>query len=534
MLKDTAATGLRSLGRRSDSNLIPPQPYPWKTRIALPTGIVLAVLAAAGWSARDALLPATDVRVVPAVLRPQASNGSAEPAPGEARSAGGVIAQAAGWIEPDPYAVAVSALTDGIVRDVLVLEGQRVDVGDIVARLVDDDARLSVQRATADLAARRADLGAAQRHWDNPIERRRAVAATRAALAESHAELAKLDDDVAAEQARVGELSELTSRTEKMVASRSASEQELIILRFRLQAQKAVLQATQSRRPILEARVDQSAAEAKAAEESASLRIEETLALDSAKAAVLQAEAVLAEAQLRLSRTEVRSPAAGVVMNRLVEPGGKLVLGLESPQSAYVARLFDPSKVQVRVDVPLADASKVDVGTKGEITVEALPGKTLQGEVTRVVNEADVTKNTLQFKVRVINPPAGLKPEMLARVKFVAAQKSTAASNAAPNAVQNAVSNVARPGGGSHLPFVPESLVRRDGSIASVIVADRSAGVARSRAVTLGQDSQDGWIVVTSGLAAGDNVIAEPANVPDGARIRVVGEASTTNGKIGG
>jgi multidrug resistance efflux pump len=146
--------------------------------------------------------------------------------------------------------------------------------------------------------------------------------------------LLKLDDDIAAERARLGESTELTTRIERMASSQAASAQELIVLRFRLQAQQAVLRATEARRPMIEALVAQKAAEAKAAEDNAALRIEDIRALDAAKAAVLQTQALLAEAQLRLLRTEVRSPAAGVVMNRLVEPGGKIIVGLDAPQSA--------------------------------------------------------------------------------------------------------------------------------------------------------------------------------------------------------
>jgi multidrug efflux pump subunit AcrA (membrane-fusion protein) len=189
---------------------------------------------------------------------------------------------------------------------------------------------------------------------------------------------------------------------------------------------------------------------------------------------------------------------------------------------AYIARLFDPAKLQVRVDVPLADASKVGVGVRAEVTVEALPGRTLQGEVTRVVNEADLTKNTLQFKVRIIDAPDGLKPEMLARVKFLARGEASASSTGSST------------NGGLHLPFVPEALIRRDGVSAFVLIADRAAGVARQRTITVGDQLQDGWVPVTSGLAAGDSIIAEPAGVRDGTRIRIVGETNANYGKAGG
>ena len=522
MTPNHAVTGLRSLHKTNSSTVaqIPIRPYPWKSRVAVPAAVVLAVIAVTGWSSRESVLPATDVRVTPVVLKPVSgytpatTNSVAGSSPKEAAT-GGVVAQAAGWVEPDPYAVGVSALTDGIVREVLVLEGQHVKAGDVVARLIDDDAKLSVQKAEADVAAKQAELTAAQNEWDNPIERQRAVAASRAALDETRAEAAKIEADVAAENARAAEMEDLAVRLAKLVNVRAAAEQELISLRFKLDAQRATIKSTEARRPILDALILQKAAEVKAAEENARLRIAEARTLQAAKAAFMQAEAALREAKLRLYRTEVRSPAAGVVMTRMAEPGGKLMLAMDSPHSTYVARLFDPQKLQVRVDVPLADAFKIGVGTPAELTAEAIPGRTLRGEVTRVVNEADLTKNTLQFKVRIIDPPEGLKPEMLARVKFLAASRpgpSTA------SATMDAAS-------GGHMPFVPERLVRHEDAGAFVTIADRSRGLAVRTKVTLADHTQSGWVAVTSGIAAGDAVIEQPADIADGTRIKIVGEA---------
>lgn len=197
-------------------------------------------------------------------------------------------------------------------------------------------------------------------------------------------------------------------------------------------------------------------------------------------------------------------------MARLVEPGSKLILAMDASHSAHVARLYDPAKLQVRVDVPLADANKVGVGSAAEISVEALPGRTFRGQVTRMVNEADITKNTIQFKVQIENPDAGLKPEMLARVKFMARKSDSPATRQAVTM--------------SQLPFVPQSLVTGEAPNATVLLADRRSGIAQRRAITLSDQRHGDWIAVTAGIAAGDDLIAEPTSLSDGARIRVVGE----------
>ncbi len=87
------------------------------------------------WAAYEELLPSIQVHASPVILKPAEGNVK-----------GAVTVQAAGWLEADPYKSYVTALTDGIVREVLVLEGETVRAGQVVARLVDEDSSLAVQR----------------------------------------------------------------------------------------------------------------------------------------------------------------------------------------------------------------------------------------------------------------------------------------------------------------------------------------------------------------------------------------------------
>src|SRR5699024_6292989 len=116
-------------------------------------------------------------------------------------------------------------------------------------------------------------------------------------------------------------------------------------------------------------------AELTAARENLRLRIEETQALAEAKASFAITRTARDEAALKLERMQIRSPADGVVMQRLVEVGSKLILEMDDPRSAQAVRLYDPEKLQVRVDVPLADAAKVGIGMNAQITVGVLPDR---------------------------------------------------------------------------------------------------------------------------------------------------------------
>ena len=164
----------------------------------------------------------------------------------------------------------------------------------------------------------------------------------------------------------------------------------------------------------------------KAATRNFELRVSEKRALDAAEAAVRRGEAMVremqakvAEAELRLDWMTVRSPISGYVLRRVKVRGDKVMLGMDDPHSAHIVHVYDPERLQVRVDVPLADAAHVFAGQACEGVVDVLPETVFRGEVLRVTHEADLQKNTLEIKVRVIDPSPLLKPEMLTRVKFL-------------------------------------------------------------------------------------------------------------------
>ena len=500
--------------RRTDApqpTHIPPPARHWRTRVLLPAALLLTVTALLLYAMRSALWPAAPVRVVAVVLRPVTGAAASE----------SVTIQAPGWIEPDPFAIGIPALAEGILREVLVRDGEAVKVGQVVARLVDQDARLALARAEAEVRSReaelnvnRAALAAAQSDWEHLIERTKAAAAAEAGLAAARAELDRLPSQVAVEEARLAEITDRFNRIEQTASTGASTEVELAETRARRQSQAAVVEATRRQQPVLEAKVRAAEADLAAASQHARLRIAERKALDGATAAVAQAQAARAhgqaardEAQLRLDRMEVRSPADGIVLTVKTAPGQKVSFGSDDPHSVEVVRIYDPASLQVRVDVPLADAARVSAGQKAKVVVGVLPDQTFDGLVTRTVHEADIQRNTVQFKVAIANPSPQLKPEMLARVRFIGA-----ATSAAPAA--------------SQLVFAPERLISRDGDgRATAWVADRATSTATRRVLTLTDMKFDGWIAVREGLRPGDLLIASDTGVlREGTRIRIISE----------
>ena len=62
---------------------------------------------------------------------------------------GSLLFKASGWIEPDPFPIRVTSLYSGVVKEVHVLEGQQIQKGQVIATLIDEDARLVLSEINA-------------------------------------------------------------------------------------------------------------------------------------------------------------------------------------------------------------------------------------------------------------------------------------------------------------------------------------------------------------------------------------------------
>lgn len=476
-----------------EKTAIPMQKRKWFTRLVLPLGILFAAVLLLAYAARDSLSPAVNVRTVRVISKSLA------------HTPGTVTVQAPGWVEPDPYPIYVPALAAGVVEEVLVLEGESVTAGQVVVRLIEDDARLALNAARAKLENTRAQLKAAQSDWDYPIELDRKIYVNEALLEQIEAERTQLNAEIAMQEAKLAELEDKYQRL-AAVTNNAVARQQVVQAKLQLNAQQAVVEAAQKKLDVLKARHTGTNADLRAAREHRRLRIPEQKALDLAQAQLHEMQAAVAQAQLRLERMEVRSPATGIVMKRLVVPGSKLMLEMDNKFSANAVHLYDPNKLQVRVDVPLADAAKVGLDQEAEIVVDVLPDRRYAGRVTRIVHEADIQKNTLEVKVAIKNPTPQLKPEMLARVKFLA--RSQAQTGATAQRI-----------------LIPEkTLQQRSGSTAAVWVATVNQRASK-REITLGRHQEAGWIETLSGLQPGDTLIAESEKtLKEGQRIKITGE----------
>ena len=410
----------------------------------------------------DRLIPAKDVEVTPA----RAIEGIPNPAETSTQlvTSGQLLFQASGWIEPDPLPTKVTALTDGVVDQVLVLEGQLVKKGELLATLVEIDSKLAMDLTAREITALKASLEA---HRMGTQIANQQMAAEKAGLA---------SDEVDATEA-----ANLLRRIELM-PDRAISENDRINARLGKARSLAELDARK-------ARIDE-------IHHQITRIIHEVTALEQG---IQAAEIKLAQAKLAHQRTRIEAPADGRILRLLAAPGQKKMSAMDDIDSATIAILYDPARLQVRVDVPLADAAGLSVGQQAKVRCNLLPDLIFEGEVTRISGEADLQRNTLQAKIRISNPDEKLRPEMLCRVEFLDTSPTSPKS----------------PRTGNLSVFVPEKALREQ---AVWICSPDSHRVSR-RAVELSDESREGHRRLISGVRPGEWIVLDPSDLRENQRV---------------
>ncbi|MDZ4688636.1 MAG: efflux RND transporter periplasmic adaptor subunit [Planctomycetaceae bacterium] len=483
------------------------------TRYFAPAVILSGFAGVLGWSLRDSLWPAKGVTVV-----------SVMASRSEVVAADTPLFQAAGWVEPRPQAVVVSALTEGIVEEMLVVEGQVVEAGEVVARLVRRDAEIELERADADVRLREAELlsaraamTAAKTLFDEPISLQAALADAEATLTKVETELARLPSLVRAAEAR-------REFSEQDVASKTKSRDSvpaITVQRAKSDLETALAQLDEYRQQTLSLERERQALAKRrdVLRRQLELKVDETRQLaetqaqvQASEAQVQQARAARDAARLRLERTEVKAKTAGHVLALVAKPGSRL-MGINQAaayDASTVVTMYDPQSLQVRADVRLDDVPQVISGQAVRIETPASPTP-LTGRVLFATALTDIQKNTLQVKLTIDDPPAVLKPDMLVQVTFLAPPRPNVEGSTPPLRL-----------------LAPREVIQGSGSDATVWLADQASGTAKLRRVTVGSATADGQLEIITGLNVGDRLIAgDRESLVDGERIRVTGNDPT-------
>ncbi len=134
--------------------------------------------------------------------------------------------------------------------------------------------------------------------------------------------------------------------------------------------------------------------------------------LDLARAQFEQAKARLDELKFTLSNTLIVSPVDGFIGKRFLDPGAF------ASTNAPVASVVDIRTVRMVANLVERDMRRVPVGTPANVQVDAFPGETFKGRVSRVAPIFDPATRTAEIEIEVPNVGYRLKPGMYSRVQL--------------------------------------------------------------------------------------------------------------------
>lgn len=329
------------------------------------------------------------------------------------------------------------------VDKVLVREGDVVKLGQILVALDDDDLRAQLQQAQAALATAQARLKS-QFELSGPVATQ-GMAQSRSTLDFAIAEL---------------------ERTRKLHAQGFLGDAKL------QDAERAVASA----RAAFAQASSQATANTKGGAEAQTIQ-----------ARLIEAQAAVQIVKAKLEQTSITAPSDGRVIARTVEvgdvaqPGRKLLTLATTGETRLIAQIDEKNLSLLRE------------GMRAVASADAFPDDKFEAELIYLAPSVDVTRGTVEARLRVSKPPPILRDDMTVSVEVVAAKKTNVLT-------------------------IPASALREAGERLFVLtVAD---GVAKEQDVRVGVRSLQ-RIEIVSGLSEGAQVVLDD-RIRAGQRVHTV------------
>lgn len=199
-----------------------------------------------------------------------------------------------------------------------------------------------------------------------------------------------------------------------------------------------------------------------------------------------EAEAALELAQAKLAQTEIRAPAAGVVLERLIEPGDIA----QSTRRMMTLALDGPTRLIVQVDeknLPLLQA-----GRKALAAADAFPTERFEAVIAYISPGVDAARGTVELRLDIPKAPDFLKSDMTVSVDVTGPMLK-------------------------QVVLAPADIVHQLQSDAPYVVLDRG-GLATKAPVRLGVQMQ-GKVQLVSGVEPGERLVLT-RGVEPGVRLR--------------
>ncbi|KGM56361.1 hemolysin D [Lysobacter daejeonensis GH1-9] len=202
------------------------------------------------------------------------------------------------------------------------------------------------------------------------------------------------------------------------------------------------------------------------------------------------ARAVNRLANLELSYANVVAPISGVIASKSIKPGN--FVQINTP----IFRIVDTSRLEMVLNVPERELATLKAGLPVELKVDALPGRSFQGEVDRVAPVVDSGSGTFRV-ICTFDGEGALQPGMFGRIAIAYDNRADA------------------------LVIPRTALLEGEADTAVFMV---KAGKAQRVPVALGYIDGE-WVEVRKGVQQGDEVVVAGKNtLRDGMAVSVIGQ----------
>ena len=166
-------------------------------------------------------------------------------------------------------------------------------------------------------------------------------------------------------------------------------------------------------------------AEAKAQVAGAAVRVVEGR-IKQIGSKIKQVQAAINRLRTLIGFSEVRAPFSGIVTNRYVHTGTLLQAATSSRAVQGIVTVASLDRVRLLVDVPESEVPFVQAGDPAVATVDSMPGREFQGEVTRFAGVLNPSTRAMRAEVHLPNPGWLLRPGMYGRARLTLDTRSDA------------------------------------------------------------------------------------------------------------
>ena len=351
-----------------------------------------------------------------------------------------ITVSANGTVKPE-RSINLSPKNSGILKTLLVKEGDLVKQGQIVAYMDDSNLRGQLTSAQGQLAQAEANLQKAIA-GNRPQD----IAQAQGVLDEAEANLQKVQagnrsQDIAQAQARLQSAQATLRqaeddfvRNQQLYNAGGISLQTLNQNRATRDSAQASVNEVQQALGLQKAGsrpedIEQARAVVKQRQQALALLKAGTRQEDinAARAQVTSARGSLQNIQAEINDTVIRAPFDGVVTKKFADPGAFVTpttASSEVASSSSSSILSLASTNEVVANLAETNISKTRLGQKVSIKADAYPGKTFEGKVSQIAAQAIVEQNVTSFEVRVslLDPQRLLRSGMNAEVDFQVGQ----------------------------------------------------------------------------------------------------------------